>query len=308
MEERTSYYKFINLRNDYFKWEVTDRSEQVIKFSEMLGKKFGEKEYYGKFSNTEEYITTLNLLLSSTLEADHRDEILFREVLPKLSRLARTKTFLDIGVGNGDLTKRFAQYFVNVTVVDKNKDSLNNVPDYLAQTRNMVIEKIDSSILNYDLSVFDKKYDFILLSHVLYYIPFSQRLELVGKLYNLLNQDGLMVMIFNSGGSRSKLVRTFNQNFDDLEDLRHFFYNSTSSTNSSVCTTIYKTEEKFTAPNINIMKKISNVCLNDANSIATSKDLEKYFHENKGCFSNTCAPFEISMDHNIIILGNSDDC
>jgi SAM-dependent methyltransferase len=124
-----------------------------------------DKLIYGRFYNNTDYLIAVDALIASTYETEHRNYILFSNVLPKIKY---TNNFLDIGVGNGDLTKFFGQYFSRISVVDTKAESLSNVPDFLG-SNNAAVLKIEDSILNHPPAIFNEKYDLILLSHVLYY-------------------------------------------------------------------------------------------------------------------------------------------
>lgn len=248
------------------------------------------KEVYGVFDNDSDYLLAVDALIASTYETEHRNDVLFTKVLPKIKY---TNNFLDIGVGNGDLTKFFGQYFSKISVLDPSKDALSNVPNFLGSNNASVI-KINDYILNYPSTIFNEKYDFILLSHVLYYIPDTERLGLIKNLYNLLSDHGSLVTIYNSGGERYTLCKNFNPNFSD-------FNNFSSEIMSNFNSSVYEIEEFLATDSIENMMHIMGVSLNDAGATAPREELHSYlekynlYEENK---------FQVSMVQNIIILDN----
>lgn len=250
------------------------------------------KKVYGIFDNDSDYLLAVDALIASTYETEHRNHVLFTKVLPKIKY---TNHFLDIGVGNGDLTKFFGQHFSKISVLDPSEDALSNVPNFLGSNNASVI-KIKDSVLNYPPEIFNEKYDFILLSHVLYYIPDTERLGLIKKLYSLLSDHGSLVAIYNSGGERHSLCKNFNPNFNDFSP---FSGEIMSNFNSS----IYEIEEFLTTSSLENMMHIMGVSLNDAGATASRDELSLYLTAHNLYEENN---FQVSMTQNIIILGDHD--
>lgn len=302
-------YKRRKLDSDYFgsgQSEIIDLESQTYEIYSELIERFGNRDIYGNFNNTEEYLITLKLLAASGQEKTHREIILFREVISKMtSKNFRTNSFLDIGIGNGELTRYFAPFFSRVTIVDQNKEILNNFV-----LNDKKIERINDSVQNYSSPLYNgDKYNFILLSHVLYYIEKSQREKLIKSLYELLSDDGILVVIYNSGGSRGKLGKHFNSEFDDLSDLHDIFLpkSKDAALSDFTCINIHYTIETFSSAYVDVIKRIANICLNDAKAEAKSEDLENFIVNNHTVLESNNTLFEISLEQNIIIIGKQQD-
>jgi hypothetical protein len=157
--------------------------------------------------------------------------------------------------------------------------------------------------LSEETSVFQQKYDLILLSHVLYYIPTDQRLNLLNKLYNQLNEDGSMIVIYNTGGSRYALGSYFSKEKFDHE------YTSFEDLSSSLQSAFYKAEvfeskEILTTDNIGDMMHIAGVSLNDASVNATELELYNYLDKHH----HYEELYQMDMIQNIIVIGACNDC
>ena len=296
--DHTKKFAIAHIGQSYFHTNFSTLDEKLEAVREIT-QDLTKPDLYGTFKDNQHYLSSVNALIASTYETEHRNEILFQEVIPKMKI---RNNFLDVGVGNGDLTKFFGQYFSKITIVDTQKGALGNVPDNFG-TRNQKVTKIEGSILSEETSVFQEKYDLILLSHVLYYIPTDQRLNLLNKLYNQLNEDGSMIVIYNTGGSRYALGAHFSKEKFDHE------YTSFQSLSSSFENIFYKVEvfeskEILTTDNIGDMMHIAGVSLNDASVNATEPELYNYLEKHH----HYEELYQIDMFQNIVVIGACNDC
>jgi 2-polyprenyl-3-methyl-5-hydroxy-6-metoxy-1,4-benzoquinol methylase len=246
---------------------------------------------FGNFIDAQHYLDAVDLLLASTLEAEHRNEILERSILPSLRSF---NSMLDIGVGNGQLTKFIGQYYNNITVVDNSEDALNNVADYHSKNGSKV-DKIYGSVL--DVEIPYKSYDMIVLSHVIYYIDPAERSILIDKLYNLLSDNGVILIVFNEGGNRYQLTNEF--------DGTHFEFSGLISDVSKNYpeTTIIEFDESIQTNSIESALQIAGVCLKDASTTASEYDLIEYLRS-KHYDDNM---YTINMVQKIILIGETLD-
>jgi SAM-dependent methyltransferase len=120
-----------------------------------------------------------------------------------IARLAQRQSFLDIGAGGGDLTIPVSQSFEKTTVVEPNEIQA----DYLRR-RCPRFAIINDYFDRADLG--QQRFDFILCSHVLYYIPEGRWLETIAKMYSHLEKDGCIALIIQSPiGAVAEFFRHF---------------------------------------------------------------------------------------------------
>ncbi|AIL65621.1 hypothetical protein NOVO_06345 [Rickettsiales bacterium Ac37b] len=81
---------------------ITDFTEQELIKVSKNAKNLPIPTLYGTFIDQKHYLDSVDLLVASTRETEHRREILFTKILPRIKSF---KNLLDIGVGNGELTK-----------------------------------------------------------------------------------------------------------------------------------------------------------------------------------------------------------
>jgi ubiquinone/menaquinone biosynthesis C-methylase UbiE len=108
-----------------------------------------------------------------------------------IAELGHRRYFLDIGAGGGDLTIPTSQSFAHTTVVEPNEKQAGflsrRCPDF---------EVYNNLWRNVDLG--SKRYDFILCSHVLYYIGHSEWLTTIEKMYTHLEPGGRIAIVLQS--------------------------------------------------------------------------------------------------------------
>lgn len=108
-----------------------------------------------------------------------------------LAELARRRYFLDIGAGGGDLTIPISQSFAETTVVEPNEDQASflrrRCPGF--KVYNDFWQKVDLG---------SRRYDFILCSHVLYYIGEGDWLTTIDKMYAHLEAGGRIAIVLQS--------------------------------------------------------------------------------------------------------------
>jgi SAM-dependent methyltransferase len=108
-----------------------------------------------------------------------------------IAELTQRRRFLDIGAGGGDLTIPISQSFAETTVVEPNEKQASyfkrRCPHF--NVSNDFWEKVDLGF---------KRYDFILCSHVLYYIEEGQWLATIEKMYAHLEDGGRIAIVLQS--------------------------------------------------------------------------------------------------------------
>lgn len=108
------------------------------------------------------------------------------EIIPPSSR-----SYLDAGAGNGDLSRRLKPRFQRCVVIEPNVE-------FHAQLATFADEVIAGSIDEVNIK---DNFDFILCSHVLGYVPKDRRPDVVAKLFRCLNQNGVLTIVYNSSAS-----------------------------------------------------------------------------------------------------------
>jgi len=108
-----------------------------------------------------------------------------------LSGLRHRRTFLDIGAGGGDLTIPLSGSFRKTTVVEPNARQVA-----FLRTQRPEFECIHESWEKVALA--DRRFDFILCSHVLYYISPGKWLPTVAKMHAHLEPGGRLVLVIQS--------------------------------------------------------------------------------------------------------------
>ncbi len=292
LASRTSDHRTIKPGLEYFKYNHNSAEERMGLVSEMA-KLLPEHNLYGDFLNDKHYLGVLELLMASTLEPLHKEEIFFRSIIPKL---IAHDNFLDIGVGNGDFTKKVGAKFSRTTVVDDSEEMLAMIP---ALINDELTNKIFGSITNHSLEIYHSsvKYDLILLSHTLYYIPENERFPLINKLYPLLSENGVVVIVYNEGGDREQIVEYFGAKGSGFAEIN----NKIPSKFDSV--RLYQVDEFLDAGDIVPMMHLAGFALKDYGLTAHGEELRGYLSENY-CPEGVC---QIKMVQNIMIIGDLGD-
>lgn len=108
-----------------------------------------------------------------------------------MAGLRRRQAFLDIGAGGGDLTIPVAASFARTTVVEPNARQIAGLSALRPE-----FEYLRASFEDVDLG--DRRFDLILCSHVLYYVPRDRWIETVAKMHDHLEPGGRLVLVIQS--------------------------------------------------------------------------------------------------------------
>jgi len=117
--------------------------------------------------------------------------------------LSARSVFIDAGAGNGEVTKAFANAFDRTIAVEPNPHLLTQLKQAVPQA-----EAIGAPILGADPKA---QGDFVLCSHVLYYIPAEEWLAHLDRLVTWMSPTGATVVVVQ------------NHNTDCMAMLDHFF-------------------------------------------------------------------------------------
>ncbi|MCT4635927.1 MAG: class I SAM-dependent methyltransferase [Rickettsiales bacterium] len=226
----------------------------------------------------------------STIEPQHKEELLLRKIIPELQQ---HRNLLDIGTGRGDFTQIIGKYFNNITAVDNSEEALNNLPSFIGLSP---VHKVKGSILDCNLNIYNIKYDMILISHTIYYIPQEERLPLIEDMTQLLSKTGVLVLVFNDEGDRASLGKHYgaiDSGFSSIHNTLPQLHNNFQ---------LYRIDEFLDGGDLNSMMHIAGICLNDYEVNATKESLSSYLTENY-CPNNIC---QLSMTQNIMVIGQDE--
>jgi SAM-dependent methyltransferase len=127
--------------------------------------------------------------------------VLIGEVISEL----RSPESLDIGAGTGNLTVSVSQFFAETTIVEPNERQAG-----VFRRRYSRFRVYDCRWEDADLG--SDQFDFILCSHVLYYIPVRDWLKTIEKMYSHLAVGGTIAIALQSPvGEVAEFFRDFSE-------------------------------------------------------------------------------------------------
>lgn len=230
---------------------------------------------FGKFSCDADYLATVDLFIKATEETRNRGMFILKKLLPYLSNF---DAFLDVGPGNGKLTRWIGGKFKEITLIDPVPQVLENIrqKSYPSFT---VLKKICRPFLE---TILPKNYfDFILLSHVIYHFPEERWINALENAMSALKPEGTLAVVINSGLDREKLGDNFNGKTYPIEKFLH----QISRTNKKV--EVFLSKESFYAKDLITMLHICGLHLHDTNGKATQEELENYIENNFSLGNNS---------------------
>lgn len=244
---------------------------------------------FGTFNSEQHYLKTLSLVLSSTHETRNRIVFCLNEILPLIPKEG---SLLDIGPGDGSLTRTLAHHFKHITMVDVNHHALTHLKEMLPSSINST--QITGSILNIDLK--SNHYNLAVLSHMLYYIEPQLWLGIIKSVYRSLKENGMVVIIM--GGDelgKSELIHYFGGEVLGINPLAIQCRNTFGASNVS----LYASDESFVTCNADAMLHISSFMLADANIKTSKDDLNRYITQR---LRHSDSHFEMTTRQKYIII------
>jgi SAM-dependent methyltransferase len=147
----------------------------------------------------------------------------------QLRRLRRKNTFVDVGAGNGKLTSHFLNAFQKCVAIEPNPYLVREL-----RAQCPVAEVLEQRI---DEAAVECQADFILCSHVFYYLPQNSWLGSLEKIASWLGEDGLLAVgLQNPETDCMKMFRHFIGSRFDLGALTQEFARRNSRFSTSVVT------------------------------------------------------------------------
>lgn len=108
-----------------------------------------------------------------------------------IASLEERERFLDIGAGGGHLTVPLSQQFEKTSVIEPNPVQAaylcRRCPDFTVYNESWL-----------EAETGDERYDLVLCSHVLYYIPDDAWMETIAKMYRCLKPGGCLIIVLQS--------------------------------------------------------------------------------------------------------------
>lgn len=158
-----------------------------------------------------EYEQAFATFLANTDQKDKARDWLDRGV----NSLPKRRTFVDAGAGTGKVTAWYVPQFEKTVAIEPNP----HLREHLAQAC-PTAEIVPSMIMQAQVA----EADFVLNSHVFYYIPETEWTDHLERLASFLSPTGLLVVILqNSGTDCMKMVERFHGRKFDLTALRRRF-------------------------------------------------------------------------------------
>lgn len=279
-------YSVIDQKNTNVIDELTpNKLQNLAEFSKNIEK----PSVFGEFNNKRHYLDTLRFVLSSTHETRNRILFCLNEILPQVPSQS---SMLDVGPGDGTLTKKLAPHFKNITLVDNNHHALNYLQKLLPSS--LQSTSIIGDILNVNLK--SNHYNLAVLSHMLYYIEPTSWFEIIKSVYQSLKNNGLLVIIL--GGDelgKSELIQYFGGQNLEINPLAIQCQKTFGLSNVK----LYASDESFVTCTHEAMLHILGFMLADAKINALEYDLNKYITQ-KLKYSNN--HYEMTTRQKYIII------
>ena len=166
----------------------------------------------GKFNSDREYLEAVKTLINCTQETNHRVNFFKEKILPSV----HGGNILDIGIGNGELSKNLYNSFDLIHLVDPSLRALDSIDskEFLGKD----IQKFNTRIEDFNFS--HDFYDLIVNSHTLYHLKRDDWQPIIIQSFAALKPKGTMLIVINNGLGRSKLTNVLGaSNIIDIERL-----------------------------------------------------------------------------------------
>lgn len=256
------------LDNNFYAPIRKEVTKERLTYLENASKKLDLPEIFGQFSSESHYLKTVDLFIKATEETRNRGTFFLQKVLPHI------KTFdalLDIGPGNGKLTRWIGRKFKEITLVDPVPEVLENISKEFFPKRSLV-KKINMSFLETILP--QNAFDLIVLSHVMYHFPQEKWADVIEKALKSLQPKGMIVVVINSGLDREKLGDLFNGSTFPVSQ----FVQTIGELGKDV--EFISSKESFYAKDLTTMLHICGLHLHDTGGYASREALEKHIQSN----------------------------
>lgn len=264
---------YYGMRNEF----TQDREALLID----IARKIQQPTVYGSYDNESHFLNSLDFFLKSTNETRHRGMFFLREILPQIKD---KNYFIDVGFGNGILTKWVGSKFRNLLLVDSNSEAIANFTSHSCLSKkHQTINKIHDSILEIELA--KNCFDLGLLSHVLYYVDEHKWIEATTRLYNAIKPGGILVVVLNGDQyGKINLIQHFNGRLIEIDK----YVSNCIDVYQNATINLYKSVETMRSYDLLSMLHLAGFFLYDVGAKATSHELTEYLNtycrDTKGCY------------------------
>jgi 2-polyprenyl-3-methyl-5-hydroxy-6-metoxy-1,4-benzoquinol methylase len=244
---------------------------------------------FGQFSSEEHYLKTVDLFIRATEETRNRGVFFLRNVLPHIQNY---HAFLDVGPGNGNLTRWVGRKFKEITLIDPVPQVLDNIVPR-SFPKGTVLKKICQPFLQAILT--HSYFDLIVLSHVMYHFPQTKWISVVEKALHALKPHGMIAIVINSGLDRERLGNAFN---GTTYPINHFVQQITQLGKK---VEFISSKESFYAEDLTTMLHICGLHLHDTGGYTNQSDLEEQINSNYLLTNNT---YKMDVYQHFIMIKN----
>ncbi|MGN6671307.1 MAG: class I SAM-dependent methyltransferase [Candidatus Nucleicultricaceae bacterium] len=280
------------LDNDFYTPIRKEITNERLTYLENASKKLDLPGIFGQFSSESHYLKTVDLFIKATEETRNRGIFFLRNVLPHLKT---SNSLLDIGPGNGKLTRWIGRKFKEITLVDPVPEVLENISE-VSFPKGSLLKKINKSFLETILP--QNAFDLIVLSHVMYHFPQEKWIDVIEKALKSLQPNGIIVVVINSGLDREKLGDLFNGKTFPVLNLAHAIEELGKDVE------FISSKESFYAQDLTTMLHICGLHLHDTGGCASREDLEKHIQSN---YLLTNHDYKMSVYQHFIIIRHEAD-
>lgn len=280
------------LDNNFYASIRKEITKERLTYLEDASKKLDLPEIFGQFSSESHYLKTVDLFIKATEETRNRGTFFLRNVLPHLKAM---DSLLDIGPGNGKLTRWIGRKFKEITLVDPVPEVLENISEK-SFPKGSLLKKMNASFL--ETIQPQNAFDLIVLSHVMYHFPQEKWVDVVEKALKVLKSQGLIVIVVNSGLDREKLGDLFNGKTFPILNLVHAIAELGKEVE------FISSKESFHAKDLTTMLHICGLHLHDTGGHVSREILEKHIQSN---YLLTTHDYKMSVYQHFIIIRHETD-
>lgn len=133
-------------------------------------------------------------LFSQGYLAHSNEKEILSPIIRDLLKDRKMTSFLDVGPGDGTISKIFAEHSQEIVFVEPQKRFCEQLKQTIPSAK-IINSKIQ------DAPFKEKSFDAVLGSHVLYYFPLDQWSPLVNRLYSWVKPGGRLYLILNCADS-----------------------------------------------------------------------------------------------------------
>lgn len=263
--------RFKILNEIFYKKLRTELNKKRFLFLKNAVRNFKNFDILGIYNSDKDFLEALDFFLKSTSETRHRGWFFLKHIMPLISNGSK---LLEIGPGNGVITKWICRKFNHVTIVDTNYEVIKNfniTSKILKKTT--TLKKIHKSVLSTELE--HNYYDLAVISHVFYYIDYSRWLEATIRVYNATKPGGIIVIVINGDQyGKLDLIKKFNGKMIPINS----FIQDCFKTFINARIELFKSIEEAKTIDIESMLQIAGFFLYDVGAIAKKADLIAYIN------------------------------